>query len=508
MGLFDNAVEVVINNKIVQSIKTPRGGTLYEKGNGTVLTIDVPLNIVYSDAFNISGTLKDSNQTGLSGETVKLKVGNTVVDSTTTTTGGAYSFTQTPVATGNHSFQVIYEGSLSYNASQSTVVNRVVNKETTVLSVTSPTDNYMTYDSSITFTGTLTDDDGTVLADKTINIKEGANIVTMTTTDSNGAFSTELYSLSAGTHYFSIVYEGDANYTNSSVNRSVIIREHNYAISISADNPILSYEDGESCTVTAVLTDNSVLVSGETLSYTVKHGSTTLDSGSATTDANGSISFSYTATGVGDVDIEVSFGILLQETFVVEDCLRYDDASTDKTSDYSYSSTVTSFTHSVDHYEAVKSVTVQSGANYYSPVYIDETLPTNFEISVDLNISGISNYIQTGLCVSDAHITTYQGVNECSVLKNTAECGLFYRVSGSLTKYAENTNLARDTWYKYLLKVEGTSVTAKIIRISDNTVMYNQTKTLSNIQSWKKWNLLMGYDKQTLSFKNLKIKAL
>lgn len=116
--------------------------------------------------------------------------------------------------------------------------------------------------------------------------------------------------------------------------------------------------------------------------------------------------------------------------------------------------------------------------------------------------------IQTGIDVSDAHITTYIGVNECSVLKNNTNCGLFYRVNGSLTNYSENTNLATDTWYKLYLKVEGTSVTAKIIRISDNTVMYNQTKTLSNIQSWKKWNLLMGYNKQTLSFKNLKIKAL
>lgn len=281
-----------------------------------------------------------------------------------------------------------------------------------------------------------------------------------------------------------------------------------HSLSVASTKDILSYADSESATITATLTDNGSAVSGETLTYAIKHGSTTIDSGSATTNSSGQISFTYTSTGIGDITVEVSYGILLQETFVIEDCVRYDSASTDKTTDYSYSSTVTSFTHSVDHYEAVKSVPVTSGANYYSPVYIDETLPTNFEISVDLNISGISNYIQTGLCVSDAHITTYQGVNECSVLKNSNTCGLFYRVSGSLTNYSENTNLARDTWYKYLLKVEGTSVTAKIIRISDNTVMYNQTKTLSNIQSWKKWNLLLGYDKQTLSFKNLKIKAL
>lgn len=322
LGLFDNAVEVVINNKVVQSIKTPVGGVLYEQGNGTILTIDVPLNIVYSDAFNISGVLKDYNQTGLVGETVKLKVGNTVVASATTTTNGAYSFTQTPVATGNHSFQVIYEGSLTYNASQSSIVNRVISKETTVLTVTSPTNNYMTYDPSVTFIGTLTDDDGTPLTGKTIKIKKGNSTLAFPTTDSNGAFSQGLYSLSAETHNFTVIYEGDSNYSASSVNRTVIVREHDYAISISADKPILSYADEETVTITALLTDNSVAVTGETLTYTVKHESTTIDTGTATTDSNGRISFEYESSGVGDVDIIIDYGILLQERYEIEDCLK------------------------------------------------------------------------------------------------------------------------------------------------------------------------------------------
>ena len=460
MGIFDNAVSVVINNKVVQSIKTLNGGVLYEKGNGTFLTIDVPLNIVYSDAFNISGTLKDSNMNGLSGETVKLKVGNTVVDSTTTTTGGAYSFTQTPVTTGNHSFQVIYEGSSTYNASESTVVNRVVGKETTVLSVTSPVNNYMTYDTSITFAGTLTDDDGTVLTDKTIKIKEGNNTVNTTTTDSNGAFSIGLYSVSVGTHNFSIVYEGDSNYTASSVSRSVIVREHDYAISISADKPILSYSDGETATVTALLTDNSVLVSGETLSYTVKHGATVLDSGSDVTDSNGEISFTYQSAGVGDVTVEVSFGIILQEIYAIEDCWKYDDTT------YTGSSS--------------------------SPVFnLNYSLPSNYVLTYEDYHSASYGFIYLNFGVDDTHRvalgTVEHNYYEMYVQNNQSWSNKTVINAGQ----SEVTN----QWVKHTVTVENGQVTFKNATTS-NTSQIDLT-LLRNFVA-----------RQSTQLRNIKVKAL
>lgn len=83
-------------------------------------------------------------------------------------------------------------------------------------------------------------------------------------------------------------------------------------------------ETGNTDTITATLFDGSTPVSGEILSYQVKHGSTVLDSGSGTTDSNGQISISYTGTGIGDIDIIVKLdGSYIQETFVVEDCILY-----------------------------------------------------------------------------------------------------------------------------------------------------------------------------------------
>lgn len=83
-------------------------------------------------------------------------------------------------------------------------------------------------------------------------------------------------------------------------------------------------ETGDTDTITATLFDGSTPVSGETLSYQVRHGSTVLDSGSGTTDSNGQISISYTGAGVGDIDVIVKLdGSSLQETFTIEDCVLY-----------------------------------------------------------------------------------------------------------------------------------------------------------------------------------------
>lgn len=48
-----------------------------------------------------------------------------------------------------------------------------------------------------------------------------------------------------------------------------------------------------------------------------------MDSGTGTTNANGEIEITYTGAGVGDIDVIVSYGSDIQETFVVEDCIVY-----------------------------------------------------------------------------------------------------------------------------------------------------------------------------------------
>ena len=88
------------------------------------------------------------------------------------------------------------------------------------------------------------------------------------------------------------------------------------ALSVSSDKDVLSYADGEKAVITATLTGETV--EGKTVTF--KKGSTVL--ATETTDSNGEATYEYTSTGAGDVTITVEC-MSLQETYSIEDCLKY-----------------------------------------------------------------------------------------------------------------------------------------------------------------------------------------
>lgn len=568
----------------------------------TSLDIDVPLSLVYSDAFNITGTLLDIDNIALANKPVKLKVGSTIVDTQTTNSNGVVSFTQTPVTTGTHTFQLVYSGDENYDGIDSTSVTRSVNKETTVLAVTSPTNNSTIYvDEGINVIGTLVTDDYEYIGGGSVVVSENGNTLKTLTTENNGIFAGSLTGLSAGTHSLKFEFVSDTYYTGSSVTRSVIVNNHSYSLSANVDHSaillndsvtisgvllkdgngyanqtitiydgatskgtcttnsngaysktitglavgshslkavntnaesstitvtvteptpvhdyslsvastkdILSYADSESATLTATLLDNNVAVAGETLSYVIKHGATTIDSGTGTTDSNGEISISYTGTGVGDVDVIVSYGSLLQETYDVIDYVSYDDATTDKTSKYIIAN-LNSHTFSTDHYVAERTLSASASATYYSLVHETYNLPTDFEASVDLLVTNKSTSDhQFGLCISPDYPETYSGTNQCFLYSNRNRFALGYRINGSLSNYgAYNSDFSTNTWYTFYIKVQGTTVTTTIKQGSNTIQSY--TGTHSNIQSWKKLMLVIGGNSNNMYWKNLKVKAL
>ena len=64
--MFTNAKEVMIHNKKVKKITdVEENMTLYINANmmarTTQLTLNVPLSLTYSDSFNITGVLADTN---------------------------------------------------------------------------------------------------------------------------------------------------------------------------------------------------------------------------------------------------------------------------------------------------------------------------------------------------------------------------------------------------------------------------------------------------------------
>lgn len=81
----------------------------YKLLNSYVLDINVPLNIAYSTVNVVSGVLKDTKNNLIVGKQVSLKVDGVVVDSQTTDSDGEVTFQYTPLATGNATFQLVYD---------------------------------------------------------------------------------------------------------------------------------------------------------------------------------------------------------------------------------------------------------------------------------------------------------------------------------------------------------------------------------------------------------------
>lgn len=141
------------------------------------------------------------------------------------------------------------------------------------------------------------------------------------TTNENGEFSGTVTGLTAGQKVITATFEGDNEYNRSTTNKHITILEPTIELSLTSPTPII--EVGGTSVITATLTKNGLPYVNQEIGYQIKHGSTIIDADSDFTNNSGQITISYTGTGVGDVDILVTFSALVQETFTVEDCVVY-----------------------------------------------------------------------------------------------------------------------------------------------------------------------------------------
>lgn len=448
-------------------------------------------------SFTVKATLKNSSNTAISGVTVHLVVnGNDVTG--TTNNNGVVNFTVSRVSgVRKYSLTAYYIGDSNNGGCFAT--------------------------SSVFVNGDL--EEFTLLSDKPIiQVGDDCNVfATLLDEDGEGLAMQEVMFYQEWTPGIKLGVEANPIQSGTGIDLSAqlvdttdgsLIREAGHTVNfyieaepittltLTSNKSVLSYADSDTCTLTATYTENDTGVSGKTVE--IYKGSTKL--GNATDNGDGTYTYTLASSGAGDLSLTAKVGSLVSEIYSISDRIVYDDASSDKSSKYSYLN-VSSLQFVSDHYEAV-TTTTDSATNYYAPIYVTDMadLPSDYEISLDWKIPSMSTGYQGGFNISDAHITTYSGTNELLIGGSNARTGGYYRVNGNVTHYNSNTTLPTNTWLTLYLKVEGTSATFSVK--NGSTTLYSNTQTLSAISNWKKFNIIFGGVAQTGHFKNLSIKPL
>ena len=224
-------------------------------------------------------------------------------------------------------------------------------------------------------------------------------------------------------------------------------------LSVVADNPVLSYSDGDSAVLSATVRDqDSLPMSNQSVVF--KIGSTVLDT--VLTDGTGVAEYEYTSQGAGDVVFTVEC-MNLQETYELEDCTCYD------TTEYN---------------------TQQSK---------DISLPSDFEINIDLMATSSSDsypQVYIGTELNTNHIS----FGQMSQQKQGME---FKKNNSRLTLLLTNGSQSANNWYNVTLKKQGDDYT---FLWGNETLSY----TNSSISADKLFLIYLPNGKS----KNLKIKPL
>ena len=106
-------------------------------------------------------------------------------------------------------------------------------------------------------------------------------------------------------------------------------------LEVTSDKDVI--QTGDNATITATLLDQKDYpIPDETVTFTFLHGETTVETQTAVTDKDGVCSVSYTGKGTGELNIQVSRG-LLSETYEVLDCLYVDIGTSSNHNDAKWS---------------------------------------------------------------------------------------------------------------------------------------------------------------------------
>jgi hypothetical protein len=136
---------------------------------------------------------------------------STQIGSATLASGRASISTSSLVA-GSHSITAAYQGAYGFGTSSSAPLNQIVNPASTTTSLAS-SENPAPVKHGVTYTATVTNQNGAALTGTVTFQDSGATIATVPLSNNKAAYSTSYPD--AGVHLITATYSGDPNYAGS-----------------------------------------------------------------------------------------------------------------------------------------------------------------------------------------------------------------------------------------------------------------------------------------------------
>lgn len=248
---------------------------------------------------------------------------------------------------------------------------------------------------------------------------------------------------------------------------SVYVDDGNSGLSLVTNKSVLSYSNGESCTLTATLLDeNNTPISGEDVVF--KANGVTLDT--KQTNSSGVATYTYNSAGSGDVLFTVeAYGVT--DTLTVEDCLTAKVAET----------TITNSSGT-----KISSVGLDTVYNIQN---------TDFSLEFDGTGNGVLNIGAKNQWSSSS--ANYRATIGYADGKN------YWSTRTSSTTEGYGSDASTSTQYHYKITREGTTVKFYV----DDTLI--QTRTFSSFSSYSSWSIYsIIWGSGTQKVKNIKLKPL
>ena len=410
-----------------------------------------------------------STPSPLSGKTVKLYRGNTLIDTLTTNSQGKATYTTaSTLDAGEYQFKAVYEGDSTYASVTSQIMNVTIKKAVPSMTFTSSEDT-VEVGETLTLSGALSFGAG-----ETVQIYENYTLFATLTTGTGGAFSTTRSPSSSGAKRYLAVYEGDSNHagTTKTVDVNVLNPFVPTSLSVTSSKDVVSYYDGESALLSAVVRDeHDDLLPDVTVSFKVDD----VVVGSDVTNSEGVAVYSYRAVAAGDVTISVECG-LLQETYSIEDLYWYSSNGTGLSGIYSVG-TDSSYTYVTSLASDVVFPAIPSGDFELSMKAYRPTSRSNRNLLLEVGVSKNDTLLcgwDTGTSDSAKNVRIYKrsGNSNASIENNT------------------NPSYNNGEWIDFKIRYENGTVTLTVGGTSISTTFSTVSRIGNYITSYSRLSQL------------------